>query len=372
MEKVDVIIIGAGVVGLAIAEKLSTKGKEIIVVEKHDGFGRETSSRNSEVIHAGMYYPQDSLKARLCVEGNRMLYALCAEKGIPCQKTGKIIVAENDEEIEKVNHLLEQGNKNGVEGLKLLTEAEIKSLEPEILGKMGLLSPETGIVDTHQLMKYLEQTAESNGVILAYNCEVVGVEKKSDNYVLNIHDADDEMMQLQSTVLINAAGLTSDTIAAFVGIDIDTAVYRIHPCKGEYFGISNRHKGKVKHLIYPAPTPISLGTHLVLGLDGGIKIGPNAFYVDEIDYDVDPSHLEEFQKSASRFLPFIEIGDLSPDMSGIRPKLQRKRELFHDFVICEESARGFPGLINLVGIESPGLTSCLSIAEEVEKIFSNL
>lgn len=372
MDKVDVIIVGAGVLGLAIAERLSSKGREIVVVEKHDGFGKEASSRNSEVIHAGLYYPKDSLKARLCVEGNRMLYTLCEQKGIPFQKTGKIVVAGNDDEAEKVDKLYEQGIENGAEGLRLLKKREINQMEPLANCIAGLYSPETGIFDSHSLMKYLEQTSKSNGVILAYNCEVKGICRDNGSFIFDICDADGELIQLRSYFLINAAGLFSDRIAEMAGIDIDAVDYRLQPCKGEYFSVSNRHKGKLKCLIYPKPTSISLGIHTIFSLSGSIKLGPNAFYVDTFDYDVEPSHQEEFYFGIRRYLPFIEYNDLSPDMAGIRAKLQVGGGEFRDFVIAEESKKGIPGLINLIGIESPGLTACLAIAEKVAEIMLDL
>ena len=371
MDKVDIIIIGAGVLGLAIAERLSSRGKEIIVVERHDGFGREASSRNSEVIHAGLYYPKDSLKARLCVEGNRMLYSLCEQKEIQYQKTGKIVIAGSEDEVEKVNNLYEQGKANGVEGLRLLNKSEINKMEPLVNCIAGLYSPETGIFDSHGLMRYLEQASKSNGAILAYNCEVKGISRDNGNFIIDICDADGELLQLQSHFLVNAAGLSSDKIAEMAGIDIDAADYRLHPCKGEYFSLSNRHKGKLKYLIYPEPTSISLGIHTVCDLNGSVKLGPNAFYVDKIDYDVDLSHQEEFYSRIYRFLSFIEYNDLSPDMAGIRAKLQKEDGEFRDFVIADESVKGVPGLINLIGIESPGLTSCLAIAEKVENLMEN-
>ena len=371
MDKVDIIIIGAGVIGLAIAERLSSGGKEIIVVEKHDGFGREASSRNSEVIHAGLYYPADSLKARFCVEGNRMLYSLCEQKGIAYQKKGKIVIAGNDDEVEKVLSLYEQGKANGVEGLRMLDKREINEMEPLVNCTAGLFSPETGIFDSHGLLKYLEKASKSNGATLAYNCEVKGIARDGDSFTVEICDAGGEIVQLQSDLLINAAGLCSDKIAGMAGVDIDAADYRLHPCKGEYFSLSNRHKGKLNCLIYPEPTSISLGIHTVCDLNGSIKLGPNAFYVDKIDYDVDPSHREEFYCGIRRFLPFIECNDLSPDMAGIRAKLQADGGEFRDFVIAEESAHGVPGLFNLIGIESPGLTSALAIAERVENLIVN-
>jgi len=368
MEKVDVIIIGAGVIGLAAAEKLSAAGKEIIVVERHDGFGREASSRNSEVIHAGMYYPEGSLKAKFCVKGNRQLYELCGKRGIPYKKPGKIIVGQNDEETHKINDLYEQGMKNGVSNLQLLEREAVLEREPNITGATGLLSPETGIIDTHSLMKYFEQSAESRGTIFAYSCEVVRVRKATEGYITDVRDADGEMMQVRSDIVINAAGLAADRIAASVGIDVEAAGYGIHPCKGEYFSVSNRHRRKLNGLVYPVPTAIHLGIHVVLDLEGCLKLGPSAFYVDTIDYDVEPSHRQEFFKSARTYLPFIEYQDLAPDMAGIRAKLQRPEDDFRDFVIAEESDKGFPGLINLIGMESPALTACMAIADEVAAI----
>ena len=365
MEKVEIIVIGAGAVGLAAAERLSRDGREVILVERYDGFGRETSSRNSEVIHAGLYYPESSLKARLCVQGCHMLYELCEQKNVPYRKTGKILVANHPQEIEKIHTIKEQGEKNGVEGLELISKKRLGELEPHIEAREGLWSPETGIVDTHMLMKYLEQQSESNGATVAYNCEVVGIEKTDAGFVVDIRDADNEIMQLCADCVINAAGLGSDSIAAMAGIDVDAAGYRLHPCKGEYFAVSSRHKNKLTHLVYPPPTSISLGIHAVLGIDHSLRLGPNAFYVDSIDYDVSEEHIDEFVEGAREYLPFIEKSDLRPDQSGIRPKLQAQDEPFHDFVIAEESEKSLSGLINCIGIESPGLTSCLSIADMI-------
>lgn len=372
MEKVDICIIGAGIIGLAIAQRLSALKRDIVVLERHDGFGRETSSRNSEVIHAGMYYPTDSLKARLCVEGNRMLYDLCEKKAIPYRRIGKIIVAENMQELDKIELLYRQGVANGVCGLRIIEEKEILAMEPKVTARRGLFSPDTGIVDTHKLMHYLEREAEAHGVIVAYSCPVSAITKLTNGYCVAAHDADGEEITVHAGCVINAAGLGCDTLAASAGIDIDSAGYRLHPCKGEYFSLSNRHRGTINHLVYPAPTPISLGIHVVVNLEGGLKLGPNAFYVDFLDYDVNSSHRQEFFISARRFFPGIEFDDLAPDMAGIRPKLQRADGPWRDFIISEESEKGYPGLINLIGIESPGLTSCLSIAEMVEHLVREL
>jgi len=374
MEKVDITIIGAGVVGLAVASKLSTnKNTEIVLLERHNSFGKETSSRNSEVIHAGMYYPTDSLKAKLCVEGNRKLYELCKKNSIPQKKIGKLIIANNEKESEKIHSLYTLGNANGVPNLSLLTKEQIQKKEPCITAKSALLSPETGIIDTHQLMNYYEKTAESNGVIIAYNCNVQYIEYNTDKYTISVLDADNQIVTIQSNIVINCAGLHSDTIATMAGIDIHKENCKIYPCKGEYFNLSNKHKNKLNHLVYPAPTQISLGIHTVLDLNNSVKLGPNAFYIDsKDDYNVDSSHQREFFDSVRTYLPFIEFNDLSPAMSGIRPKLQSPKESFRDFIIREESDNGLPGFINLLGVESPGITASAAIGEYVFSIINGL
>jgi L-2-hydroxyglutarate oxidase LhgO len=368
MEKASITIIGAGVVGLAIASRLgeTRSPRDIVVVERHDGFGRETSSRNSEVIHAGFYYPQDSLKAKLCVEGNRTMYELCRRNEIPHKKTGKIVIANTPWESDKLHALYEQGRKNGVTGLELLSGEEVRNLEPSVVAELGLLSPSTGIVDTHSLMKYFESRAQSFGVTIGYNCGVTGIERAGQEYIVRVLDADNEEMEIRAAVVINCAGLRSGAVAAMAGIDTGAAAYTIHPCKGEYFSVSNRHRGRLSRLVYPAPTSISLGVHAVLKLDGSLKLGPNAFYVaSDEDYGVDPSHRKEFHDAARVYLPFLDMSDLQPDMAGIRPKRQSKDEAFRDFIIREEGDRGLPNLINLVGIESPGLTAAPAIADHV-------
>jgi len=370
VDTIDTVIIGGGVVGLAIGARLSNDGREVVVVERHDGFGRETSSRNSEVIHAGLYYPSGTLKAGLCVQGNRMLYELCARHGIPHRKTGKIIVGNTPQERAKIHHLLEQGAANGVAGLRLLTKKEMAALEPAVTADEGLYSPETGIIDSHQLMAFFQHEIEARNGIVSYQCTATAIEGTRQGYRVTILDADQQTTDLDCFCVVNAAGLSADAVSAMAGIDVDACGYRIHPCKGEYFSVSPRHKGALSHLVYPAPTPISLGVHAVLKLDGSLKFGPNAFYVETIDYDVDPAHQREFFEQASCFFPFLKYEDLSPDMSGIRPKLQRENEVFRDFVIRDESDKGLPGFINLVGIESPGLTSAPAIADYVAGILS--
>jgi L-2-hydroxyglutarate oxidase LhgO len=368
MDTTAYVVIGAGVVGLAIARALSRRGLETVLVERHDAFGRETSSRNSEVIHAGFYYPPSSLKARLCVEGNRLMYAFCSEHDVPYKQCGKLVVARDEGEEKKVRHLFDQGNANDVPGLELCNGDRLHSFEPDISGTLALWSPSTGIFDTHTLMKRLEHDAQEAGATIAYNAEVIGIRKSGSGYEVAVRDADGSTMTLGCEQVVNSAGLSSDRVAAMAGIDIGRAGYRIRYCKGEYFSVSNRHKNRIKHLVYPAPTAISLGIHGVFGLEGNFKLGPSAVYVDTINYDVDPFHARDFYTSAKTMFPFLEEADLSPDMAGIRPKLQGPGDSFRDFVIRDEADKGFPGFINLVGIESPGLTSALAIARYVESV----
>jgi L-2-hydroxyglutarate oxidase LhgO len=368
MEKTGIVVIGAGVVGLAVAERLSRRSGDLVVVERHDGFGRETSSRNSEVIHAGLYYAAELLKTRLCVRGNPLLYELCLREGIACRRTGKIVAAADEGELPALERVRFQAEANGVRDVRLIDGAEVSRLEPQVRAAGGLFSPDSGIVDSHGLMAWLERTAEARGAVFAYGCEVEGVTRSGGGYVLEVRDADGGRLSLQAETVVNCAGLAADRIAGLAGIDPDAAGYRIHPCKGEYFSLSGRFRGAFRHLVYPVPLPLNLGAHVVLALDERLRIGPNAFFVSELEYSVDPGHREACFKEARKLLPGLAREDLTPDMAGIRPKLYWEGEPFRDFVIREESDRGLPGLIDLIGIESPGLTSCLTIAERVEAL----
>lgn len=373
LEHVDMIIVGAGVVGLAVAAELARKleNPEIMLMERHPKFGQDTSSRNSEVIHAGMYYPPGSLKAKLCVEGNPLLYEFCDLHHVPYQRLGKMIIAREESEISAIEGIFRQGTDNGVPGLKMLNRSEIAALEPNITAVAALFSSTTGIIDSHKLMAQLERSAIADGVMMAYMHKVTGVARNSTGYEVKFLGPDGREDELACTWLINCAGLYSDFIPAQLGIDVAEAGYKIYPVKGEYFSVAMAKSKLISHLIYPPPLKSlkGLGTHITKSLDGRARLGPNVQYVEEReDYDVDPNHLEEFYQAARSYLPFIEKTDLQSDMAGMRPKIQAPDGPVADFVIRHETDRGLTGFINLVGIESPGLTSCLSIAKMVGRM----
>ena len=372
--EVETTIIGAGVIGLAIAAEISEEFKDIYVLEKHSKFGQETSSRNSEVIHAGIYYPRDSLKAKLCVEGNKQLYELCANHQIPYRRCGKLIVATDDEEEPQLASILTRARDNGVRDLELISQQKIKKMESEVRAVSGLYSPSTGIIDSHRLMAYLENKAKNNGVHLVYKTRLERIAKlEAGKYEVHIINPDGEPFSYTTRFLINCAGLEADRMAQSLGIDIEANHYQQYFWKGEYFSVSARPH-IINMLVYPVPLPqnVGLGVHATIDLDGQIKLGPNAKYLPErtYDYTVDPAGRPAFYESASKFLPFIRYEDFSPAMAGIRPKLQKPGDTVRDFIINEESDKGFPGVINLLGIESPGLTASMAIAKYVKKLLS--
>jgi L-2-hydroxyglutarate oxidase LhgO len=371
LAEIDVAIIGAGVIGLATAGEIAQRKKEVFVFEKNRTFGLETSSRHSEVIHAGIYYPEDSLKAKLCVEGKSLLYKLCDKHNIAYKKLGKIIVAADENEINQLEKLYEQGRKNGVEDLMLLSRTELKKLEPNIDARAGLLSPSTGILNSHTLLKFLYSQAREKGAEFIFDTEVVGIERAGAKCKVQIKDRDG-ISAFVAHVVVNCAGLNSDRISQLAGIDVAKAGYRLHYCKGEYFSLSSKYRNLVSKLIYPTPAQAGQGIHMTLGLDGRVRLGPNARYVEAIDYAVDETQKQAFYNSAKRFLPLVELEDLAPESAGIRPKLQGPGEAFRDFVIAHEEKTGFPGLINLIGIESPGLTASPAIARYVGRMVDEL
>jgi L-2-hydroxyglutarate oxidase LhgO len=367
MADTGIVVVGAGVVGLAVAARLAPRHPDLVVLERNARHGQETSSRNSEVIHAGIYYPRGSLKARLCVEGNRFLYEVCAARGVPHRRCGKIISASDEAALPALDALRERARANGVE-LERLSAAATADLEPNVLSEGSLLSPDSGIISAHGLMDVLLHDVRQAGAVFRPRSEVTGIERRGGEYRLAVRTGETEESFTAERV-INAAGLGADAVAALAGIDVDAAGYRQHYCKGSYFAVAPARAELVRRLVYPVPGPYSLGVHAVLGLDGRLRFGPDAEYVArDADYGVDQAKAAAFAEAARRLVPAIEESDLSPDISGLRPKLQGPGEGFRDFVIAEESARGLPGLVNLLGMDSPGLTSALAIARYVDDL----
>ncbi len=365
MEKVKITIIGAGVIGLSVAAELARQQQDIFVVEKYPSFGQETSSRNSEVIHAGIYYPLDTLKLKTCLEGNRLLYDFCQSHNIPFKRLGKLIIAANQDEEEDLDRLFQRGRENGVEDLEQLTKARLQSLEPHLLAVAGLFSPSTGIFDTHSYMKQLAASFKKDGGEIAYNTELTKITKINSGYELTVTDDSQESFTFDTKIIINCAGLHSDKVAAMAGLSLEE--YRLKFCKGDYFRLAPATSALINHLVYPVPKPSSggLGIHLTPDLGGSVRLGPDDEYVQKIDYNVDPAKAAAFCASINNFFPGVSREEITPDTSGIRPKLQGPGEEFRDFVIRHEENRGCPGLINLIGIESPGLTGSLAIARIV-------
>jgi L-2-hydroxyglutarate oxidase LhgO len=359
-----IAVIGAGVIGLAVAERLSKQYREIVLLEKNDSFGQETSSRNSEVIHGGIYYPPGSLKAVLCRDGNRLIYERCVREGIAHGRPGKIVVACTGGEEDDLFILQREAARNGVP-LDLLTEGEIRKREPLVRARTGLFSSTTGIVDSHGLMRNLLFHGSERGVLPAFRAAVTAVHPDDGGYVLEVNDRE---YRLRTRVLINCAGLHASRIAALAGIDVAAKGYAVKYCKGSYFRSSP--SPRLNHLVYPVPSGEreGLGIHATIDLAGRVRFGPDVEYVDRIDYAVDERKGTAFREAVRSYLPSIVEADLHADLSGIRPKLQGPGEPFRDFVIREESDSGLPGLINLIGIESPGLTASPAVAERVASL----
>lgn len=368
MADASVAVVGAGVVGLAVAARLAPSHPELVLVERHERHGQETSSRNSEVIHAGIYYPSGSLKARLCVEGRERLYAYCARRGVAHRAIGKLIVALAAAEEPALAALAALGRANGAP-LEDLSGAAARALEPRVPACAGLLSPRTGIVSAHGLMDALLHDATAAGAVFQPRARLVALERRSGDWQLTLATPDG-LESFTAERVVNAAGLEADTVAALAGIDLDAAGYRQHWAKGCYFAVSAGYDGWLSRLVYPVPGTHSLGVHAVLGLDGRLRFGPDVAYLAArtLDYAVDESRRGDFGEAVRRLLPGLRDEALSPDIAGIRAKLQGPGQGFRDFVVSDETARGLPGLVNLLGIDSPGLTSSLALAEEVARL----
>lgn len=364
------LIIGAGVVGLAIAAALTRAGRSVLVIEQLAGIARGVTSRNSEVVHAGIYYPRDSLKAVLCVEGREALYRYCEVRRVPHRRIGKLIVATTAEEEPIVEDLLARGRANGVPGLACLERSAIRQLEPEVAASLALFSPETGIVDGHGLCLALSAEAEAGGAVLATERTLRGLERRSFGWIAEVADAAGVLERVEVGLVVDAAGLQADVVARLAGLDVEALGWRQHLCKGDYFALGPGARLTLGRLVYPVPQQAGLGIHATLDLAGRIRFGPDAEYVSTLDYDVDPAKAEVFRSAAARYLPRLAESELVPDYAGLRPKLAAPGEGFRDFVIEETSARGVPGFVACLGIESPGLTAALAIARRVAELVS--
>ena len=361
MEQVDCIVIGAGVVGLAVARALALAGREVLILEAEAAIGTGTSSRNSEVIHAGIYYPQGSLKARLCVAGRDALYAFCESHGVPYRRCGKLIVATDDSQLAGLDALQAHALANGVDDLRRLDGDEVKALEPQLNAVAGLLSPSTGIVDSHGLMLALQGDAEAAGALLALHAPVESVEVSDAGLRVEVGGA--EPMTLLATTLVNCAGHAAPAIAARTrGLAADKVPPRYF-AKGSYFSLATATP--FRHLVYPLPEPGGLGVHLTLDLGGQARFGPDVEWVDSLDYRMDESRADSFYAAIRCYWPALPDGALQPAYTGIRPKISGPGEPAADFFIDGPAEHGIAGLVNLFGIESPGLTAALAIADEV-------
>ncbi len=364
MEEVDCIVAGAGVVGLAVARALAMSGREVIVLDSAEGIGTETSSRNSEVIHAGIYYPANSLMARFCVAGRRMLYPYCVEKGVPHRNCGKLIVATNEREDAMLAGIKLRAEANGVEGMRVLTAAEAMAMEPNLHCTSALHSPATGIIDSHTYMLALQGDAENAGATAVFFSPVVGARVAGRQIEVEVGGAD--TMTLRCNLFVNAAGLHAPFLAQHIQGMPQDRVPTAYFAKGNYFTLAGR--SPFSRLIYPVPVPGGLGVHLTMDLGGQAKFGPDVEWIDAIDYTVDPARSDSFYAAVRTYWPGLKDGALQPGYAGIRPKIVPKGAPGQDFTVQGPQTHGVAGLINLFGIESPGLTASLAIAEHVLEV----
>jgi L-2-hydroxyglutarate oxidase LhgO len=361
MDQIECVVIGAGVVGLAVARELAARGHEVIVLEATETIGTGTSSRNSEVIHAGIYYPRGSLKATLCVHGREMLYEYCAARGVPHQRCGKLLVATARNQLAQLTALEARGRENGVLDLIRLTGADAQELEPALQCVGAVFSPQTGIVDSHQLLLALLGDAERDGAVCAFHSPVESIEHCAGRFTITVGGPTPSM--LSTACVINSAGLHANAVARKIrGLDA-RHVPPLYLARGNYFSISGR--APFSRLIYPMPNEAGLGVHLTLDLGGQTRFGPDVEWVDAINYDVDPRRADAFYAAIRDYWPALPDGALQPAYAGIRPKLSGPGEPAADFVIQGPAAHGVRGLVNLFGIESPGLTASLAIAQRV-------
>ena len=365
MDRVDCVVVGAGVVGLAIARALAMAGREVIVIEALEAIGTATSARNSEVIHAGLYSAPEWLKTQLCVEGRRLLVPYCEAHGVAHRNCGKLVVATNDAQLPALQALARNAAANGVEGLQLIDGAAARQREPALHAVAALHSSVTGVIDSHGFMLSLLGDAEDHGAMLALKSPLRAAHVQAEGFVLEVGGA--EPMRLHARTLVNAAGLSASEVAARIEGLPAAQVRATHRCKGNYFTLSGM-RAPFSHLIYPLHEAAGLGVHLTLDLAGQGRFGPDTEWLADdgpIDYRVQPERCESFYAAIRRYWPGLPEGSLQPDYSGVRPKLGRQGEPARDFAIDGPAVHGVPGLVNLFGIESPGLTAALAIAERV-------
>jgi L-2-hydroxyglutarate oxidase LhgO len=364
MDVVDCVVVGAGVVGLAVARALARDGRETLIVEKEGLFGSETSARNSEVIHAGIYYPQGSLKARFCVAGRDLLYDYCQSRHIAHRRCGKLIVATAPAQVADLQRIKAAAEANGVHDLAWLDGEEARRLEPELRCVAALSSPSTGIIDSHAYMLSLLGEAEADGAMIAYRTRVTALRPGPEGVALTF--AGEDAPSLAARLVVNAAGLYAPDLARAVAGTPPDLWPRAHYAKGSYFTLSGA--APFSRLIYPAPEPGGLGVHITLDLGGQARFGPDVEWVDALDYDVDPRRADGFYEAVRAYWPGLEDGRLAPAYAGIRPKLSGPGEPAADFRVSGPAEHGVAGLINLFGIESPGLTASLAIADHVARL----
>ncbi|MCX7237084.1 NAD(P)/FAD-dependent oxidoreductase [Polynucleobacter sp.] len=371
MDRVDCVVIGAGVIGLAVAREMALQGRETILLERESAFGTISSARNSEVIHAGIYYPKDSLKAKLCVEGNRMLYEYCRTHHVATQPYGKLIVASDDSQLDDLQAILYKAQQNNVPEIKMITGEQAKSMEPELQCSAALLSASTGIVDSHGFMLSLLGGFEDAGGMIAYQSPLISAKpigsKAQDGFELEIGGSD--AMKIQTKLLINCAGMSAPAIAKKIEGLAQEQIPKAYFAKGNYFSLSG--KSPFKHLIYPIPEPGGLGVHLTLDMGGQAKFGPDVEWLEiddenQIDYTVNPKRGESFYAAVRKYWPGLKDNALQPDYSGVRAKIVPPNVPAGDFCFNTPKDHGLEGLFNLYGFESPGLTSSLAIAKYLE------
>jgi L-2-hydroxyglutarate oxidase LhgO len=367
MDTTDAVVIGAGIVGLAVARALARAGHDVVVIETEGQIGTHTSSRNSEVIHAGIYYPKDSLRALFCVRGKEMLYRYCEERNVAHRRCGKLIVAASASELPELESIRQRAAANGVDDLRVLEAREAQRLEPELSCAGALLSPSTGIIDSHAYMLALQGDAEDAGAVVAFHTPFEHASVEQDGFV--VRTGGEAPFALKTRLLVNAAGLWAPALAHCIeGLDAKS-IPNAYYARGNYFSLAG--KAPFSRLVYPVPEPGGLGVHLTIDLGGQARFGPDVEWIDGVSYSVDPARCRSFYAAIRRYWPGLRDDALVPAYAGVRPKISGPGEPAKDFHVSGPSEHGVPGLVNLFGIESPGLTSSLPLADEVASLLSD-